>query len=320
MAGVPMVGRMAAGAGKRPRVSEETKAGWLSISPWLIGFAVFTAFPLLASLYFSFTKYDVLSPPEWIGAENYRRLLTGDRLFPLALKNTLVYALMMVPLDVVTALGAALLLNRARRWQGFFRTVYYLPAITPAITPAVATAYLFIWIMNPNDGLVNTALRAVGLPAPAWTVDPFWMKPTIVVSKLWILGGSMIILLAALKQVPASLYEAALLDGAGRWRRFKDVTLPMISGVLFFVATVGTINSLQVFTEGYVMFDENGGPENAALFVNMYLFRRAFGTGTFQMGYAAAIAWILFLIVVAVTILQFRLSKRWVYYESGNEE
>lgn len=315
MANIPLAGTASVAAAKRRRFSEETFAGWAAISPWLIGFAVFTAFPLLASLYFSFTKYDVLSPPQWVGLENYQRLFTRDRLFPISLQNTFTYAAMVVPLDVATALGAALLLNKARRWKGFFRTVYYLPAITPVI----ATSYLFLWVMNPNDGVVNTLLRSLNLPAPAWTVDPFWMKPTIVLSKLWILGSSMVILLAALKQVPASLYEAALLDGAGRWRRFVDVTLPMISGVLFFVATVGMINALQIFAEGFVMFDEDGGPQNAALFVNMYLFKRAFGSGTFQMGYAAAIAWILFVIIVTITVFQFKLSKRWVYYEAGDE-
>ncbi|CAA9542516.1 MAG: ABC transporter, permease protein 1 (cluster 1, maltose/g3p/polyamine/iron) [uncultured Thermomicrobiales bacterium] len=315
MAGLPIARPIPAGAAKRRRISDEALAGWISISPWLLGFVVFTGVPLLASLYFSFTKYDVIRSPEWVGLDNYRRLLTNDRLFPLALRNTFTYALMAVPLDVATSLGAALLLNQARRWQGVFRTIYYLPAITPA----VATSYLFIWILNPNAGLLNRGLRFLHLPAPQWTVDPFWIKPTIVISQLWVLGGSMIILLAALKQVPAPLYEAAWLDGAGRWRRFKDVTLPMISGVLFFVATVGTINALQVFTQGYVMFDKNGGPEQSALFIVMYLYNRAFGTGTFQMGYAAAIAWILFVIVVAITVFQFRLSKRWVYYESGDE-
>ncbi len=315
MANVSVAGRVAVEPRKRRRVSDEAVAGWLSISPWLVGFLVLTATPLLASLYFSFTKYDVLRPPEWVGLENYQRLFTNDRLFPLALGNTFTYALMFVPLDVGTGLAAALLLNQARRWQGFFRTVYYLPAITPA----VATAYLWIWILNPNDGIVNRVLRFLHLPAPQWTVDPFWTKPSIVISQLWVLGGSMIILLAALKGVPASLHEAALLDGAGRLRRFKDVTLPMISGVLFFVATVSTINALNVFTQGYVMFDEDGGPSNSALFVVMYLYKRAFGGGTFQMGYASAIAWVLFLIVVAVTLIQFWASKRWVYYEAGND-
>jgi multiple sugar transport system permease protein len=314
MANATLTGQIGAERRKR-RLSAETIAGWISISPWILGFLVFTATPLFASLYFSFTKYDVIRPAEWIGLDNYTRLFTNDRLFPIALKNTFIYALIFVPLDVATGLGAALLLNQARRWQGIFRTIFYLPAVTPA----VATAYLWIWILNPNDGLVNRILRFMHLPAPQWTVDPFWTKPTIVISQLWILGGSMIILLAALKGVPPALYEAARLDGAGPFRRFKDVTLPMISGVVFFVATVSTINSLNVFTQGYVMFDEDGGPRNSALFVVMYLFKRAFGGGTFQMGYASAIAWVLFLIVMTVTLLQFWASKRWVYYEAGND-
>jgi len=303
------------GTGKRRWLSAEALAGWITISPWLLGFVVFTATPLILSLYFSFTKYDVLRPAEWVGLDNYQRLFTDDRLFPIALRNTFVYAMLFVPLDVGTGLAAALLLNQARHWQGVFRTIFYLPAVTPA----VATAYLWVWILNPNAGLVNRVLRFLHLPDPQWTVDPFWTKPTIVISQLWILGGSMIILLAALKGVPAPLYEAAILDGAGRLRRFRDVTLPMISGVLFFVATVSTINALNVFAQGYVMYDENGGPRNSALFVVMYLYKRAFGGGTFQMGYASAIAWVLFLIVVAITLIQFWASKRWVYYEAGND-
>ncbi len=296
-------------------MSEESRAGWVAISPWLIGFAVFTALPLGLSAYFSFTDYDVITDAKWVGLDNYERLFTNDRLFPIALRNTLIYALMLIPIDVGTALGAALLLNQARKFQGFFRTLYYLPSITPA----VANAYLWILILNPNDGLFNNFLRGIGLPAPSWTTDPTWVKPTIVVSQIWLLGGSMIILLAALKGVPVSLYEAATLDGAGRLRRFKDVTLPMISGVLFFVATVSTIGALNVFTQGYVMFDKNGGPANSGLFVAMYIYRRAFGSGAFQIGYASAIAWILFLIIVAITLFQFRMSKRWVYYEAGTD-
>ena len=315
MANATLTGRVTTPKTRRRLVSEETLAAWLAVSPWLIGFVVFTALPLGLSAYFSFTKYDVLTSPEWVGLANYERLLTDDRLFPIALKNTLIYALMLVPLDVGTALGAALLLNQARKMQGFFRTVYYLPSITPA----VANAYLWILLLNPNDGLINRFLRFLHLPAPLWTVDPTWVKPTIVFSQIWLLGGSMIILLAALKGVPVQLYEAAILDGAGRLRRFKDVTLPMISGVLFFIATVSSIGALNVFTQGYVMFDKNGGPENSALFVVMYLYRRAFGSGAFQIGYAAAIAWVLFFIIVAVTLFQFKMSKRWVYYESGNE-
>ena len=311
MANATWPGDVPGPAPKRRRVSDETRAAWLAISPWLIGFAVFTALPLGLSAYFSFTKYDILTPPEWVGFANYDRLLSDDRLFPIALRNTFVYALMLVPLDVGTALGAALLLNKARTMQGFFRTIYYLPSITPA----VANAYLWILLLNPNDGLINRGLRAVGLPAPAWTVDATWVKPTIVMSQIWLLGGSMIILLAALKGVPPSLYEAAKLDGAGPLRRFKDVTLPMISGVLFFISTVSTIGAINVFTQGYVMFDKDGGPQDSALFIVMYMFKRAFGSGYFQMGYASAIAWMLFLIILAITVVQFKLSKRWVYYE-----
>ena len=299
-------------AGSRPRrVSEETRAGLLAISPWILGFLIFTAFPFFSSLYFSFTDYDVLSPPQWVGLENYERLFTRDRLFPLALKNTLIYAVMYVPMNILSALAMAMLLERARHLKGFFRTAFYLPAITPA----VATAYLWVWILNPNDGVVNTMLRAVGLPAPGWTVDPFWTKPTIVISELWTLGAAMIMFLAALQGVPRDLYDAAKVDGAGAWERFRAVTLPMISGVTFFVATISVISSLNVFTQGYVMFDADGGPENSALFVVMYLFKRAFGSGYFQMGYASAIAWVLFLIILVVTFIQFRFAKRWVYYE-----
>lgn len=295
----------------RFRPSDETRAGWLMVSPWIFGFIVFTMFPFVASLYFSFTSYDIISSPEWIGLENYDRLLTQDRLFPLALRNTFTYAVMYVPLHLATALAVALLLNEARRAKGIFRTAFYLPSMTPA----VATAYLWVWMLNPNDGLVNRALRAVNLPAPLWTVDPAWTKPTIVISQVWMMGGAMILFLAALQGVPKDLYEAATLDGAGRWRRFRNITLPMISGITFFLATVGTIGALGVFTQAYVMFDEDGGPQNSALFIVMYLFQRAFASGYFQMGYASAIAWMLFLIILAITAIQFKLSKRWVYYE-----
>ena len=296
----------------RPRrLSEETVAGFLTISPWIVGFLVFTAFPFFSSLYFSFTDYDVLSPPQWVGLENYERLLTRDRLFPLALKNTLIYAAMYVPGNIIISLGMAMLLERARHLKGFFRTAFYLPAVTPA----VATAYLWVWILNPNDGVVNSILRSLGLPAPGWTVDPFWTKPTIVIADLWTLGAAMIMFLAALQGVPRDLYDAAKVDGANAWQRFRAVTLPMISGVTFFVATISVISSLNVFTQGYVMFDEDGGPENSALFVVMYLFKRAFGSGYFQMGYASAIAWVLFLIILVVTFIQFRFARHWVYYE-----
>ncbi len=302
-------------APSRRRISEETIAGFLTISPWIIGFIVFTAIPFVSSFYFSFTRYDVINPPEWIGLDNYTRLLTQDRLFPTALRNTLIYAVIYVPLNIATSLGAAMLLHKARYMKGFFRTAFYLPAMTPAI----ATAYIWLVILNANDGLVNQALRLVHLPAPGWTIDPMWTKPAIIITQIWGLGGAMIMFLAALQGVPRDLYEAAELDGAGRWERFRSVTLPMISGVTFFVATISTIASLSVFTEGYVMFDEQGGPRQSALFIVMYLFERAFGSGSLQMGYASAIAWVLFVLILIVTIVQFKLSKRWVFYEHAND-
>lgn len=303
-------------ARSRRRFSEETIAGFLTISPWAIGFLIFTAFPVVASLYFSFTRYDVISSPQWVGLANYERLFTRDEFFPQSIRNSLVYTALYVPLHTLTALGVALLLHEARSFKGIFRTLFYLPAITPA----VATSFLWVSILNPNDGMVNRILRWLNLPAPGWTTDPAWVKPTVVISQLWVMGGAMIILLAALNGVPQTLYEAVKLDGGGVWRRFRDVTLPMISGVLFFIATVGLISSIQVFTQGYVMFrtdSEPGGPENAALFTVMYLFDQAFSY--FRMGYAAAIAWILFLLILTLTVFQFKLSRRWVYYEAGGE-
>lgn len=298
-------------APRRRRFSEEKAAGYLFILPWVIGFLIFTAWPILASIYFSFTEYDVVRSPRWLGLENYRSLLTDDPLFWKSLANTLIFTALYVPLHVILALALAVLLNRASKAQGFFRTVYYLPSLTPV----VASAYLWLWILNPNDGLVNRTLRFLHLPAPAWTVDPFWMKPSIVLQSLWGFGGAMIIFLAGLKGIPASLYEAAELDGANAWQRFRNVTLPMLSGVTFFVTTVAVISGLQVFTQGYVMFDKDGGPQNAALFAIMYLFKQAFEF--FHVGYASAIAWLLFVVIVAITVVQFRVSKRWVNYETS---
>ena len=298
---------------RRFRLSEETATGWLTVSPWIIGFLIFTIGPLVASMYFSLTKYNVVQPARWVGFDNYRRLLTSDPKFTKSVVNTLIYAGLYVPSHIVVALGVALLLNRARRLSGIFRTLYYLPSITPAI----ATAYIWILILNPNDGIVNTILHGLHLPAPGWTVDPFWTKPTIVISQLWLVGGAMVIFLAGLKNIPQHLYEAAELDGAGTVRQFRDVTLPMLSGVTFFIATVDVIAALQVFTQGYVMFDQNGGPNGAGLFAVMYLFQRAFAD--FQMGYASAIAWLLFLMIMAVTLVQFFFAKRWVYLESEQE-
>jgi multiple sugar transport system permease protein len=302
-----------AGRAGRGRTSstEETVSGWVAISPWIIGFLIFTAGPILASLYLSFGDYDFIRPFRFVGLRNYQDIFTKDIYFSKSLVNSIVYTILYVPLHVITALAVALLLNQARKAQGVFRTLFYLPSMTPA----VATAILWLWILNPNDGLVNQFLRLLHLPAPAWTIDPFWMKPAVVIQSVWGLGGAMIIFLAGLKNVPVSLYEAAALDGANAWQRFRHVTLPQLSSVIFFIATMSLISALQVFTQGYVMFDPDGGNSNAALFYIMNLFREAFRY--FHLGYASALAWILFVVIGVVTALQFYLSKRWVYYETS---
>jgi multiple sugar transport system permease protein len=289
---------------------EETLAGFGAISPWLIGFVIFTAGPLLASIYFSFTRYDVITPPRWIGLDNYERAFTTDPYFFKALWNSVFYTIVYVPLHVATALGAALLLDRARRGSGVFRTLFYLPSMTPG----VATAILWLWILNPNDGLVNRALRFLHLPAPQWTAEPTAMKLAIVIQACWGLGGAMLLFLAGLKNVPVTLYEAAELDGANGWQRFRHVTLPMLSSVTFFVATMSLIAALQVFLPAYVMFGEDGGNRNGTLFYGLLLFREAFQY--FHMGYASALAWLLFIVIAALTAFQFYASRRWVYYES----
>ncbi len=295
---------------RSPAAREESRAGWIAISPWIIGFSIFTLGPMVASVYFSFTSYDVLSSPQWIGLQNYENLITNDPIFWKSVRNTFIYALIYVPLHLVTAFSIALLLHQVTKWQSGFRTLMYLPAMTPA----VATSYVWLTILNPNDGWINRGLRALNLPAPLWTIDPMWTKPTIVLTGLWVLGGAMVIFLAALQSVPRDLYEAAKLDGANAWQRMWSVTIPMVSGVILFNLTISTIASLGVFTQSFVIFDSRGGPENSALFIMMYLYRRGFEF--FQMGYASAVALVLFFIIIAITLVQFRLSQRFVYYDN----
>jgi len=289
----------------------ETRAAWAFIAPWLFGFIVLTAIPMAVSLYLSFTKYDVLRPPTLVGFDNYARLLTDPRL-RLSLWNSLYYTMAFVPLATLVSLGLALLLARVTRFAGFFRTVFYLPSLTPT----VAVGALFLWILNPSVGLVNRALAMFGIDGPGWTTDPAWIKPGLVLMSLWSLGGTVVILYAAVRNVPTNLYEAARIEGAGAWQEFVNVTLPMISGAVFFTLVVNTIAALQVFDEVYTMYFgqmESGAASSAALFYVVYLFRQAFEF--LNMGYASAMAWLLFVIILLITIVQLRLSRRWVYYE-----
>jgi multiple sugar transport system permease protein len=281
------------------------------IAPWLIGFFVFTAWPMVYSLYLSFTSYDVLNPPRWIGLENYQKLF-ADPKFSASLWNSFIYTALHVPLATIVALALALLLNRAGKAAGFFRTAFYVPSVTPS----VAVGILWLWLLNPRIGLVNRALGLFGASGPGWTTDPNWIKPGIIIMSLWSVGSTVIIYLAALRNVPNDLYEVSSLDGAGPWQQFWKITLPLISGSIFFTVIVNTIGSIQIFTEVYTMFFGNmqsGAGSEAALFYVIYLFRQAFEF--LHMGYASALAWILFVIILILTLIQLRLSKRWVYYE-----
>jgi multiple sugar transport system permease protein len=306
---------MAHATGSRRRVwlNEEARAGLVFVSPFILGFLVFTAGPLLASLYFSFTQYDVLNPPRWIGLDNYARMVDDER-FGKTLYNSLYFALLYVPAAIPFALTLALLLNTRVRGIPFWRTVFYLPEITPV----VAVGVLWLRILSPQDGLLNQALAAIGINGPAWTIDAAWVKPAIVIMRLWSVGWMVIVYLAALQQVPQVLYEAAIVDGANAWRRFWSITLPMISNVLFFTLIMLTIFSLNIFTEPMVMFPPQVfggqmGPQDSALFYVLYLFDQAFRH--FRMGYASALAWVLFLVTIVIVTIQVRGSKRFVYSE-----
>ena len=294
--------------------SRETRAAYGFLSPWIIGFLVFMAGPMVASLVLSLTDYDVLTSTDFVGAANYQQLLADPKVRT-SLANTLIYTVLHVPLTMAVSLGLAMLLVRAgRRSAGFFRTVFYLPTITPK----VAVGVLFLLLFNGQVGLINEVLGWVGINGPDWTSDGQWIKPGLVVMSAWSLGSTVIIYLAALQDVPRDLYEAAEMDGASPWARFRAVTVPMISGALFFTLIINTISSLQTFDEVYTAFFGSSNQQtygnDAALFYVIYLFQQAFQF--LHMGYASALAWLLFLIIVLITLVQVRLSRRFVYYES----
>lgn len=307
-------GRLQAKERRRWRLNEEARAGLVFASPFLLGFIIFTAGPLVASLYLSFTYYDVINPAVWTGLDNYRRMMEDTR-FTRTLYNTLVFVLLHVPTAIPFALGLALLLNARVRGLSFWRVAFYLPQITPA----VAAGVLWLRILSPQDGLLNDALALVGIQGPAWTIDAAWVKPALAIMKLWSVGWMVVIYLAALQQVPKELTEAAVVDGASTLERFWYVTLPMISNVLFFTFVMITIFSLNIFTEPRVIFPPQVfggqmGPQDSALFYVLYLFDQAFTN--FRMGYASALAWVLFLITLIIVTVQVRGSRRLVYTES----
>lgn len=291
----------------RRKLSREAIWGYVFVGPWIIGFLVFTLGPVVASLGLSFMDYELISAPTWRGLGNYGELLTRDRLFRLSLYNTVYYTLFSVPLGIIVAFLLALLLNVQLPGMNLYRTVFYLPAVTAG----VSVSLLWMWLFNSRFGLINFLLRSIGLPGPGWLVDPSWAKPAFILMSVWGVGGTVVIFLAGLQGVPRSLYEAAEIDGANTLQRFRHVTIPMMTPVIFFNMLVGIIGSFQVFTAAYVM--TGGGPQYSTLFYVLYLFRQGFKL--LRMGYAAAMAWILFIIIVVLTLIQLRLSTKWVYYE-----
>lgn len=296
---------------RSPLARQEGRAALMFISPWIIGFLVFTAGPMIASLVLSFTDYEMIRPPRGVGTENYQQLFEDPRIAK-SLMNTFIYALIFIPTGTVAALGLALMLYKVGRGAGFFRTAFYLPVMTPA----VAAAAMFLLLLNGQQGLVNEVLSWFGIQGPNWTTDPNWLKPSIAMVSLWSLGGTVVIYLAALKNVPQQLYEAAAIDGAGPVTRFFRITVPMISGALFFTIITNTIASLQMFDQAYTMFygpQQKASASEESLVYMVYLFQNSFQF--FKMGYASAMAWLLFVIILIVTVVQLRLGNRYVYYE-----
>jgi len=290
-------------------VRREAATGYGLVLPWVLGLLIWTLYPFASSLYLSFTRFNIFQPPEWIGLENYVTMFTADSQFWLSLRLTLLYAALNVPLGIIGALGVALLLNQNVKGIGFWRTVYYLPAVLPA----VAVVLLWRWMLSPTSGLVNFVLRPVytllNIQPLQWFTDPDLVLPAFVIMGMWgVFGANSVILLAGLKNIPHHLYEAADLDGAGTWQKFWNVTLPMLSSTLFYNVITGIIGALQIFVQAFFV----DIPRRAGTFFNVLIYREAFSFR--NMGYASALAWFLLLVILVITLLVMRSSALWVYY------
>ncbi len=291
--------------GSTHHTRRDTIAFYLTISPWLVGFLAFTLLPILISLYASFTNWDLLSAPEWRGLANYERMV-ADPKFWQSLKVTGLYTLAYVPLDLAGGLALALLVRPKLPGVKFFRTIYYLPVVFSG----VAFVVVWMWLLNPDVGLVNQLLKTVGIAGPRWLLDPKWALPALILMSFWGWGRSMVIFLSGLIAIPDEVYEAAAIDGAGKWARFRRITLPLISPILFFNLILSVISTFQTFTNAFVA--TNGGPLDSTLFLVLYIYRQAFEYR--NMGYASALAWVLFLGILVVTILLVRSQRFWVFY------
>lgn len=287
------------------------------LSPWLIGFLVFTLYPMGSSLYFSFTHYDLLGVPEPVGLQNYTFMFTKDPFFWQAVWNTVYIIALGLPLRIVFGIATAMLLTRPRRGVKVYRTIYFLPTMAPAVAASLA----FVYLLNPQYGPLNVLLRGVGIDdPPLWFYDPTWAKPALLLLGLWGVGDAMIIFLAGMLDVPRQLYEAADIEGASGWQKFRHVTLPMISPVIFFTVVTGIIWGFQYFTQAYVASYQTanqaiGAPQNSTMFYSVYLYQQGFTF--FRMGYASALAWVLLAITMICTLFVLRGSRRWVHYQGG---
>ncbi|MDW4572015.1 sugar ABC transporter permease [Microbacterium sp. M3] len=298
--------------GQRQRAVRESLAGYGFLVPWLVGFFGLTLIPMAYSLYLSFTSYNIFSPPKWIGLDNYIRMFTNDPAFIQSAQITLIYVLVGTPITLAAALGVAMLLNYRDRGAGFFRSAFYAPSL---IGGSVSVA--IVWrAMFGSDGPVDNALSAIGIDLGGWIGNPALVLPAMILLAVWQFGATMVIFLAGLKQIPKELYEAAEMDGAGPWHRFRAVTLPMLSPVIFFNLLLGLIGAFQVFASAYIISNGSGGPAGMTNFITLYLYKRGFSDG--QMGYAAAIAWVLLIVVAIIAFILFRTQRSWVHYAGDN--
>jgi len=298
--------------GQRSRRRRETLAGYGFLTPWLIGFFGLTIVPMVYSLYLSFTSYNIFSPPRWTGLDNYVRLFTNDPAFLQSAQITLVYVLVGTPITLAAALAVAMLLNFRDKGAGFFRSAFYAPSL---IGGSVSVA--IVWrAMFATDGPVDNSLSFFGIDLGGWIGNPALVLPAMILLHVWQFGATMVIFLAGLKQVPKELYEAAEMDGAHAWHRFRAVTLPMLSPVIFFNLLLGLIGAFQVFSSAYIISNGTGGPAGMTNFITVYLYKRGFTDG--QMGYASAIAWVLLVVVAIIAFILFRTQRSWVHYAGDN--
>jgi multiple sugar transport system permease protein len=297
---------------KKSRMStsaQEAIWGYVFLTPWILGMIFFVGGPIIASLVLAFCDWDLIQPAKFIGLDNFVKMFTSDRRFWMSLGNTFYYTVFAVPLGIVGSILVALLMNQKWKTVRLLRTIYYLPSVTAG----VASSIIWMWLLNPDFGLINYGLSMLGIKGPLWLADSTWAKPALIIMSLWGVGGNMITYLAGLQGIPRQLYEAAEIDGAGMWNKFVYVTMPMLTPVIFFNLIMSIVWSFQVFTQVYVMTGGQGGPADSTLMLVLYIYQHAFKFH--NMGYASALSWVLFLIIMFFTLIQFSFAGGWVHYE-----